>query len=75
MIIFGGLGIIYITQMEFAHGWVWDHLHGYYPVHFYIFESNDITGDNFPEIICYADTPRSDDWVKNNTPQYGGYFY
>jgi len=73
-IIFGTLGIIFVTQMELHPGWVWEDLREVYPVRIQALETDDINGDGINHILVYADISRGEERVANNTPQYGGVF-
>lgn len=74
LIIFGGLGIIFITQMELHPGWAWEDYNEEYPIELYALEGEDITGDGMPEIVTYADITRTHEEIANNTPKFGGVF-
>ncbi|MFX0059357.1 MAG: hypothetical protein ACFE8J_13760, partial [Candidatus Heimdallarchaeota archaeon] len=73
---FGGLGLIFITQMELQTGWVWDELNNENSMEMYILEGDDINQDGFPDIIAYTDVERLDnnEGRPEDKPQYGGIY-
>lgn len=74
LLIFGGFGLIFITQMELQPGWVWEQLNNANSMEMYILEGDDINEDGFPDILGYTDVQRRDDNDNNlgDTPRYGG---
>lgn len=74
-IIFGVLGIVFMTQMELQPGWAWEDIRDTYPIEIYCFETEDIEGNGNNEIISFADirgTDRKDRFP--TVPQYGGVY-
>ncbi|MCK4380136.1 MAG: hypothetical protein KAW51_03295, partial [Candidatus Lokiarchaeota archaeon] len=59
-IIFGVLGIVFITQMDLHPGWAWEDLRDVYPTRIYAFSTEDIDGNGVNEIIAYADIGGTD---------------
>jgi hypothetical protein len=55
LIVFGSLGIIFITQMELQPGSGWYDIDGLYPSIINPLEIEDINGDAVPDILCYVD--------------------
>jgi len=72
-LILSGLGLIFITQMEFQSGWFYQDLRETYSIDMYAFESDDINADGKKDVISYVDISRRDDYVKPeyDTPQFG----
>ncbi|MHA1987215.1 MAG: hypothetical protein ACW98D_11290 [Promethearchaeota archaeon] len=70
-IIFGVLGVVFVTQMELHPGWVWEDLRDVYPLNFDAFETDDMNGDGINDILGFAEITRGDDRAAINTPQYG----
>lgn len=74
LIIFGSLGIIFITQMELHPGWVWEEKNEMYPIELSVMEAEDTNGDGISELLIYADVLNGREEAAINTPQYGGVF-
>lgn len=75
MVIFGALGLIFITQMEIQRGWVWDDIRDEYPVDTYAIVFDDINDDKIDEIVVYNDVVwEGRDEIENNTPEYGSVY-
>ncbi len=76
LIVFGSLGIIFITQMELQPGLGWYDIDGLYPSIINPLEIEDINGDAVPDILCYVDIlyHEEEDSVDHNTPLYGSIF-
>ncbi|MHA1274927.1 MAG: hypothetical protein ACTSQS_16055, partial [Promethearchaeota archaeon] len=55
LLIFGGLGLIFLTQMELLAGWSFRDYENEYPVQLHIVKAGDLDGDGISEILCYAD--------------------
>ena len=55
LLIFGTLGIIFITQMELVPGWIWGAREENSPLNYKIQLINDITGDGNSDIIAGVD--------------------
>ncbi|MFW9821895.1 MAG: hypothetical protein ACFFE4_03125 [Candidatus Thorarchaeota archaeon] len=73
-IIFGTLGIIFVTQMELHPGWSWEDLREIYALRIDAFETDDMSGDGRSDILVYGGVVRNDTRAANNTPQYGCVF-
>ncbi|MHA2088556.1 MAG: hypothetical protein ACW972_09780 [Promethearchaeota archaeon] len=73
-IIFGTLGIIFVTQMELHPGWVWDEYRDVYPLNVHALETDDMNGDGINDVLVYTEISRNDTRALNNTPQYGSVF-
>ncbi len=76
LIIFGSLGIVFITQMELHPGWIWEDETEKYSTEFYAIEADDINSDGINDVITYADINHlsSDVNPQYNTTQYGAIF-
>jgi hypothetical protein len=72
-LIFSGLGLIFITQMEMQPGWSWSEYQALYPYDLSLLEMDDINTDGKNDILVYADIRYEDDAL-NNVPQSGGLF-
>lgn len=79
LIIFGTLGLIFITQMELQPGWLWEEAREENSMTMKIFEADDLNEekDGFPDIIAYSDVRwqdhrKADD--PNDVPNYGKIF-
>ena len=79
LIIFGSLGLIFITQMELQPGWLWEDVRDENSMKMLIFEADDLNEekDGFIDIIAYSDV-RWQDHRKvddpNDIPNYGKIF-
>ncbi|NHJ24774.1 MAG: hypothetical protein EAX89_09380 [Candidatus Lokiarchaeota archaeon] len=77
-IIFGSLGIIFVTQMELQPGWIWSELNSVNSMDMYALVGDDVNEDGFPEIISYTDVNRRDthreEGLLNDIPQFGGIY-
>ena len=73
-IIFGSLGIVFMTQMELQPGWAWEDMRDTYPIELYSFEIEDINGNGNNDIISYADIRGTDSPEYFSTIQYGGIY-
>ncbi|MFX1377112.1 MAG: hypothetical protein ACFFA0_15000 [Promethearchaeota archaeon] len=73
-IIFGVLGIVFITQMELQPGWAWEDMRDIYPLHLDSFQTDDVNKNGNDDIISYAGIQRTDRPEKYLTPQYGGVY-
>ncbi|MBY9006091.1 MAG: hypothetical protein KGD63_04980 [Candidatus Lokiarchaeota archaeon] len=78
LIIFGGLGIIFMTQMESQSGWFWNDLEKEYPILITTIETDDLNGDGKKDIISYADIKDMDlqkeNEVNHGITQFGGIY-
>ncbi len=77
-VIFGGLGMIFITQMELLPGYSWDDLQNRHPVELSLQLANDLNEDGKEDIITNA-FPRSieiDELTRfsNQDPTFGGVY-
>ncbi|MHA1671752.1 MAG: hypothetical protein ACTSV5_14430 [Promethearchaeota archaeon] len=77
-IIFGSLGIIFITQMELLPGYNWDDMQNVYPTELNLQLTGDLNGDGVPDLISNAyprDIGTEDlDRITHPITQYGGIF-
>ena len=73
-IIFGVLGIVFITQMELQPGWAWEEIRDIYPLGMEIFQTDDVNKDGQSDIISYAYIHNTDDPDRYPNIQYGGVF-
>ncbi len=73
-IIFGVLGIVFLTQMELHPGWAWEEIRDQYPIELNSFETEDVNGNGHYDIISYADIRGTDRPEQYSTHQYGGIF-
>ncbi|TET59027.1 MAG: hypothetical protein E3J52_06945 [Promethearchaeota archaeon] len=73
-IIFGVLGIVFITQMELHPGWAWEDIRDLYPMHVYAFSTEDVNGNGVNDIIAYSDIHGTDQPDQYPDFHYGGIF-
>ncbi|MFX1315010.1 MAG: hypothetical protein ACFE9T_04050 [Promethearchaeota archaeon] len=73
-IVFGVLGLIFITQMELHPGWAWEEKRDIYPIELNSFETEDVNGNGHNDIISYADIHGTDRPERYKILQYGGVF-
>ena len=73
-IIFGALGLIFLTQMEMQPGWAWEDLRDIYPMDMKTMVAEDLNGDGIGEVIAYADIHGTDQPERYSGIQYGGIF-
>ena len=73
-IIFGVLGIVFITQMELQPGWAWEELRETAPTRLHTLEVEDADGNGVNNIIGYADVSGTNEPEAYQTLQYGGIF-
>lgn len=73
-IIFGVLGLVFITQMELHQGWAWEEIREVYPIEINSFETEDVNGNGYNDIISYADIRGTDRPEQYSIIQYGGIF-
>ncbi len=76
LLIFGILGLIFITQMEIAPGWVNNDYENVYPGESYPVISDDKNGDGISEILSFMDIRYKRDGgsqseITHNIPNYG----
>ena len=77
LIIFGSLGIVFITQMEIQPGWVWEEISEENSMELDIITADDLNNDGFNDAIAYADVNRQNDDNRGNPddiPNYGKIF-
>ncbi len=77
MVILGGLGLIFITQMEILPGWGWQTMTDVYPADSDMIEGGDINGDGISEVMVYFKMgymrlPGEN--IEYNIPNWGGLF-
>jgi len=77
-LVFGSLGLIFVTQMELIPGYTWDDVSNQYPVNFDMQLTGDLNNDGVSDIIVnmYTRDIDLDDVNKYtyNTPRYGGIY-
>jgi hypothetical protein len=74
MLIFSGLGMIFITQMELHAGWAWEEIRDRYPSEVNVFETEDINGNGVNEIIAYIDLRGTDRPERYTSVKFGGVY-
>ena len=77
LIVFGSLGLIFITQMELQPGWVWEEVSGENSMEMSVLEADDLNNDGFLDAIAYSDVRwRNDDngRIPNDLPNYGNIY-
>jgi hypothetical protein len=60
LIVFGSLGIVFITQMELQPGWVWEDISGENSMELFVITADDLNKDGFSDVIAYTDITRQD---------------
>jgi len=55
LIVFGSLGMVFITQMEIQPGWVWEEFSEENSMELSVIAADDLNEDGFNDIITYAD--------------------
>ncbi len=60
LIVFGSLGLVFITQMELQPGWVWEEVSGENSMEMSVLEADDLNKDGFLDAIAYIDVERQD---------------
>jgi hypothetical protein len=73
LIIFGGLGLMVVTQMELHQGWTWEDFQNY-PIDTSSIETGDINNDGINEIAVYMETEYPGDRIdeyENLIPNFG----
>ncbi|MHA1234997.1 MAG: hypothetical protein ACTSQL_07925, partial [Promethearchaeota archaeon] len=76
-IIFGSLGIVFLTQMELQPGWVWEEISEENSMKLHVIIADDLNKDGFNDTIAYADVTNQDSDNRGNpddTPNYGKIF-
>ncbi|NVM19817.1 MAG: hypothetical protein HWN80_19095 [Candidatus Lokiarchaeota archaeon] len=79
LIVFGTLGLVFITQMELQPGWLWEEVREENSMEISILEADDLNNekDGFLDAIAYSDVTRQDDRRSddpNDLPNYGKIF-
>jgi len=77
LIVFGSLGLVFVTQMELQPGWVWEEVSGENSMEMSVLEADDLNKDGFLDVIAYADVNRQDrDNIgdPNDIPNYGNIY-
>ncbi|MFW9877613.1 MAG: hypothetical protein ACFFG0_31390, partial [Candidatus Thorarchaeota archaeon] len=73
-IVFGVLGIIFMTQMELQSGWAWEDLSDNYPMKLTCFETENVNDRGSLDIISYSNIHDTDHPEEYPDIQYGGVF-
>ena len=78
-IIFGSLGLVFITQMELQPGWLWEEVREENSMEMFVFEADDLNEvkDGIMDAIAYSDVTRQDDRRSDDPddkPNYGKIF-
>ncbi|MFX0076804.1 MAG: hypothetical protein ACFE96_15275 [Candidatus Hermodarchaeota archaeon] len=76
-IIFGSLGLIFITQMELQPGWVWEDISGENSMETSIIYVDDLSNDGISDIIAYIDIENQDSdnfGDPTDTPNFGNIY-
>ncbi|MBY8992688.1 MAG: hypothetical protein KGD58_18230, partial [Candidatus Lokiarchaeota archaeon] len=73
-IIFGVLGIVFMTQMELQPGWAWEDIRDVYPLNMEAFQTDDVNNNGHDDIISYAYISSTDRPERYANIQYGGVF-
>lgn len=60
LIVFGSLGLVFITQMELQPGWVWEEVSGENSMEMSVLEADDLNKDGFLDAIAYSDVKWQD---------------
>ena len=61
LIVFGSLGLVFITQMEIQPGWVWEEIADENSMEISIIAADDLNKDNFNDTIAYTNIERQND--------------
>ena len=73
-IIFGVLGIVFMTQMELQPGWAWEDIRDVYPVQMETFQTEDVNKNGIDDVIGFADIGGTDKPDRYESIQYGGVY-
>lgn len=73
-IIFGVLGIVFMTQMELQPGWAWEDIRDVYPLNMEVFQTDDVNKNGHNDTISYAYISSTDRVDRYPNIQYGGVF-
>jgi len=77
LIIFGSLGLIFITQMELQPGWLWEDVSRTNSMEISVLAGDDFNDDGISDAIAYADVLNQDrDYFGNpsDRPNYGNIY-
>ena len=77
LIVFGSLGMVFITQMEIQPGWVWEEISDENSMVLDVITADDLNNDGFNDTITYADINEQDTeniGISDDTPNYGKIF-
>jgi hypothetical protein len=74
LLIFGILGMAFITQMELIPGWMWGSREENSPIQYRIQRIDDITGDGAPDIVARADMRYCHEQGCEQSPHFGGVY-
>ena len=77
LIVFGSLGIVFITQMELQPGWVWDEINNENSMDISVIIADDFNNDGFNDAIAYVDITRQETeniGDPDDLPNYGKIF-
>ncbi|MEJ2295351.1 MAG: hypothetical protein P8Y23_11380, partial [Candidatus Lokiarchaeota archaeon] len=74
LLIFGILGIAFITQMELVPGWMFGSREENSPIQYGTQLIDDITGDGIPDIVARADVRYCHREGCSNSPHFGGVY-
>jgi hypothetical protein len=76
-IIFGSLGLVFITQMELQPGWVWEEVSGENSMEMSILTADDLNDDGISDIIVYIDVQSQDSegaGISTDIPNFGNIY-
>ena len=73
-IIFGVLGLVFITQMELQPGWAWEDVRDVYPLNMEVFQTDDANKNGHNDTISYAYISGTDQPDRYPNIQYGGVY-
>ena len=76
-IVFGSLGLVFITQMELQPGWVWEDVSGENSMEVKVLVGDDLNDDGIPDVIAYIDVERQntgDNRILDDKPNYGNVY-
>lgn len=60
LIIFGSLGLVFITQMEIQSGWLWEEVSEENSMEMSVIEADDLNKDGFLDAIAFSDVRNQD---------------
>ncbi|MFX1280057.1 MAG: hypothetical protein ACFFA3_11610 [Promethearchaeota archaeon] len=73
-IVFGVLGIVFMTQMELQPGWAWEEIRDIYPLGMETFQTDDVNKNGRNDIITYSYIRGTDEPERYPDIQYGGVY-